>query len=83
MESDSNSRTVVPWNLPAGIFCLDVEQCRAPSSTPEQLLSPHSSLLYHYQMVQLSLYKHCKENPAEAILKIGGTDLLELFRSLS
>lgn len=28
-------------NLPVGIFCLDVEQERAPSSTPEQLLSPH------------------------------------------
>lgn len=26
---------------PVRIFCLDVEQERAPNSTPEQLLSPH------------------------------------------
>lgn len=51
---------------------------------PVQLsFRPTSSRFYRYQMVQLSLCKHWKENPAEATLKIGGTDFLELFRSLS
>lgn len=54
-------------------------------ATPWVQLSfhPTSSRFYRYQMVQLSLCKHWKENPAEAILKIGRTDFLELFRSLS
>lgn len=51
---------------------------------PAQLsFRPTGSRFYRYQMVQLSLYKHWKENPVEATLKIGGTDFLELFRSLS
>lgn len=82
MESNSKKQNDGAMDLPAGILCLDVEQQRAPAAPQSSSFHPTSSLLYHYQMVQLSLYKHWKENPAEAILKIGGTDFSWAFQIL-
>lgn len=76
---------VWPCRRPAAICHLDVKAVKTSQEPPRVQLSfrPTSSRFYRYQMVRLSLCKHWKENPAETILKIGQTDFLELFRSLS
>lgn len=85
MGSPTAEQILPCWRPPCSNLLPGCQSGKETPATPWVQLSSHptSSHFYHYQMVRLLLRKHWEESPAEALLKIGGTAFLELFRSVS